>query len=78
MVTFEGSSTCGCGRRLSAADVVGSVLRAQVHPRELITRTLAAMQNLVELSEGGRAGACLSCGQEFLAGSYWTNGYAYA
>ena len=77
-VTFDGSSTCGCGRQLSAADVVGSALRAQVHPRDLITRTLAGMQNVVELSDGGRRGACLACGREFLAASYWTNGYMYA
>jgi hypothetical protein len=78
IIPAEGYARCACGRVPSALDLVATALRRRIHDRDLVRETLLGLTNMVELSEGGRAGECFACGRRMLSSSYWTHAYMYA
>jgi hypothetical protein len=78
-VPAKGSEQCACGRTPTALDIVVTALRQGIHERGLIRDTIIGLENVFEMADGGRTGACISCGRAVVMAVYhYKQSYLYA
>ena len=79
-IPASGSEKCVCGREPTVLDIIVTAIRGNIHPKSLIRDTIIGLNNIFEIADAGRAGACVNCGRLIIFVRYgWHNpAYLYA